>query len=122
MPKVKGNYCNVEGCHNRSEEDVGIERHYYRLPAIIRNQGTECELLSSERRRLWLARLNQDFTGKNLANVRVCSDHFVNGKFCEYFLFCLLSKICTKIAVKCIDIQKHPIYGYAIIFHFRART
>ena len=31
MPKVKGNYCNVEGCVNRSED----ERHYYRLPAII---------------------------------------------------------------------------------------
>lgn len=82
MPKVKGNYCNVEGCHNRSEDDKKkeIQRHYYRLPAVIKHQGLECEKLSEERRRLWLARLNQDFSGKNLDNVRVCSDHFVNGK------------------------------------------
>ncbi|KAL1004930.1 hypothetical protein UPYG_G00052330 [Umbra pygmaea] len=78
MSMITGTCCSVEGCHNRSPKDGEILRHYYRLPAIITNQGSECETLSTERRRLWLASLNQDFTGKNLANVRVCSDHFVN--------------------------------------------
>ena len=45
MPKAKGNYCNVEGCHNRSEDDRGAEIHYYRLPAVIYNQGQEWENL-----------------------------------------------------------------------------
>ncbi|CAL8378098.1 unnamed protein product [Gadus morhua 'NCC'] len=36
--------------------------------------------LSEERRRLWLAKLNQDLRGKNLDNVRICSAHFLSGK------------------------------------------
>ena len=88
MPKARGNYCNVEGYHNRSEQDVDVERHYYRLPAIITNQGQDCENLSAKRRRLWLAALNRDFSGKNLANVRVCSDHFVNSEFILLEIYC----------------------------------
>ena len=81
MPKRKGNHCNVEGCFSRSEDDESIsERHYYRLPAVIMNQGEHCKELSSERRRLWLSQLNQNFEGKTLTNVRVCSDHFINSK------------------------------------------
>ncbi|XP_050950270.1 uncharacterized protein LOC127153288 isoform X2 [Labeo rohita] len=33
------------------------------------------------KRRLWLAKLNQDFQGKNLDNIRVCSNHFQSGVF-----------------------------------------
>ena len=80
MPKVKGNYCNVEGCVNRSEDDK-VARHYYRLPAIISHLSDFEKDLSTERRRLWLSQLNQDFSGKNLANVRVCSDHFINSEY-----------------------------------------
>ncbi|XP_041376934.1 uncharacterized protein LOC121389396 [Gigantopelta aegis] len=69
------NYCNVLQCHNRSDRET--DRSFYRIPAIIRNQGQACETLSSQRRLKWLSRLNQDFTGKNLGNVRVCSDHFI---------------------------------------------
>ncbi|XP_041347756.1 uncharacterized protein LOC121367563 isoform X1 [Gigantopelta aegis] len=72
------NYCNVLQCHNRSNRET--DRSFYRIPAIIRNQGQACETLSSQRRLKWLSRLNQDFTGKNLGNVRVCSDHFIMGK------------------------------------------
>ncbi|XP_041354152.1 uncharacterized protein LOC121371985 [Gigantopelta aegis] len=85
MPKVKGNYCNVEGCHNRSQTDKENKKHYYRLPAVIRNQGKECENLSSDRRRLWLSKLNQNMDGKNLSNVRICSEHFINKKKAELY-------------------------------------
>ena len=54
MPKVKGNYCNVEGCVNRSE-DRNTERHYYRLPAIITHLSDFEKDFSTERRRLRLA-------------------------------------------------------------------
>ena len=72
------NYCRVLGCHNRSDRESG--RQYYRLPEIITREGEKTQQLSSERRRLWLAKLNQDFKGKNLKNIRVCSDHFVMSK------------------------------------------
>ncbi|XP_041349966.1 uncharacterized protein LOC121369152 isoform X1 [Gigantopelta aegis] len=63
-----------------SKGDSRYLSSFYRIPAIIRNQGQACETLSSQRRLKWLSRLNQDFTGKNLGNVRVCSDHFIMGK------------------------------------------
>ncbi|XP_067226618.1 uncharacterized protein [Chanodichthys erythropterus] len=72
------NYCRVLGCTNRSDREKHLE--YYRLPKILTNQGEECKKLSEERRRLWLAKLNQDFQGKNLDNIRVCSNHFLSGK------------------------------------------
>ena len=72
------NYCRVNGCHNRSDRDS--DKSFYRLPEIIKNQGEKTEELSEERRRLWLARLDQDLSGKNLKNIRVCSDHFINRK------------------------------------------
>ena len=79
MPKVKRNYCNVEGCVY-SSEDRNTERHYYRLPAIITHLSDFEKDLSTERRRLWLAQMNQDLEGKNLANIRNCSDHFINSE------------------------------------------
>ena len=78
------NYCRVLGCHNRSDRES--DRQFYRLPEIITREGEKTQELSSERRRLWLAKLNQDFTGKNLKNIRVCSDHFVKSKFSFIFV------------------------------------
>ncbi|XP_060604759.1 uncharacterized protein LOC132757489 [Ruditapes philippinarum] len=72
------NYCRVLGWHNRSDRDN--DKHYYRLPEVVTREGKKTRELSEERRRLWLANLHQDFAGKNLKNIRVCSDHFVNGK------------------------------------------
>ncbi|KAI7801427.1 putative lateral signaling target protein 2-like protein [Triplophysa rosa] len=71
-------YCHVLGCTNRSDREKHLE--YYRLPKVITNQGEVCKKLSEERRRLWIAKLYQDFQGKNLHNIRVCSSHFVSGK------------------------------------------
>ncbi|KAK0134275.1 hypothetical protein N1851_030155 [Merluccius polli] len=64
-------YCRVFGCTNRSDREKHLE--YYRLPKVITNQGEQCQKLSEKRRRLWLAKLNQDLHGKNLDNVRICS-------------------------------------------------
>uniref|UniRef100_A0A9J8B0E7 THAP-type domain-containing protein n=1 Tax=Cyprinus carpio carpio TaxID=630221 RepID=A0A9J8B0E7_CYPCA len=72
------NYCRVSGCTNRTDREKHLE--YYRLPKVIKNQGEECQRLSEERRRLWLAKLNQDLRGKNLDNIRICSAHFLSGK------------------------------------------
>ncbi len=72
------NYCNVIGCHNRSDRQQ--DKQYYRLPKVLNNQGQACLSLNDERRRMWIAALCQDFTKKNLDNIRVCSDHFVNSK------------------------------------------
>lgn len=72
------NYCRVIGCHNRSDRETQLQ--YYRLPKVIKNQGEEWESLSAQRRRLWLARLQQNVEGKNLENIRVCSAHFISGK------------------------------------------
>jgi hypothetical protein len=47
---------------------------------VINNQGSECRALSDERRRLWIASLQQNFAGKNLDNIRICSAHFISGK------------------------------------------
>ncbi|XP_052264175.1 uncharacterized protein LOC127871688 [Dreissena polymorpha] len=77
------NYCRVIGCHNNSTREK--DRHFYRLPEIITNQCKKTSELSTERRRLWLARLQQDFSGKNLKNIRVCSDHFVSKQKAELF-------------------------------------
>ncbi|XP_039548095.1 uncharacterized protein LOC120493510 [Pimephales promelas] len=72
------NYCRVSGCTNRTDREKHL--NYYRLPKVIKNQGEECQKLSEERRRLWLAKLNQDLRGKNLDNIRICSAHFLSGK------------------------------------------
>lgn len=51
------------------------------MPKIITHQGPEMELLSSERRRLWLAAISrEDLTEKKLQNDRVCGAHFKSGK------------------------------------------
>lgn len=71
-------FCRVLGCHNRGSR--GNDRSFYRLPAVVTGQGEKTQELSEERRRLWLASLNQDFTGKTITNVRVCSDHFVSKR------------------------------------------
>lgn len=61
------NYCRVFGCTNQSDHEKHLE--FYRLPKVITNQGEQCQKLSEERRRLWLAKLNQDLRGKKHPNL-----------------------------------------------------
>lgn len=52
---------------------------FYRIPAVIHNQGPKWKLLSSDRRTSWLAAINRgDWTPNDLS--RVCSEHFLSGK------------------------------------------
>ena len=67
------NYCRVLGFHR--EKDL----HFYRLPQVSTNQGEDGQNIPENRRRLWLVKLNQDFSGKNVDNIRVCSAHFISG-------------------------------------------
>ncbi|WAR23885.1 hypothetical protein MAR_037554 [Mya arenaria] len=62
--------------HNKANKSDN--RKFFRLPEIILHQDDRTRELSTERRRSWLARLGHDFTGKNLSNIRVCSDHFIS--------------------------------------------
>ena len=51
------------------------------MPKVIKNQGEEMEILSTERRRKWLSAISrQDLTDKILQNDRVCGEHFHSGK------------------------------------------
>ncbi|XP_040565069.1 uncharacterized protein [Lepeophtheirus salmonis] len=77
------NYCRVVGCHNRNDKHKHLQ--FYRLPKIVKSQGEMTEKLSSERRRLWIDSLKQNFEGKNLDNIRVCSAHFVEGVKAELY-------------------------------------
>ena len=73
--------CVVSGCANRKDRQSHLQ--FYRIPAIMSNQGEDCYFISSERRREWLARVGRKFENenKNLDNARICSAHFISGKF-----------------------------------------
>ncbi|XP_006812856.1 uncharacterized protein LOC100372111 [Saccoglossus kowalevskii] len=70
--------CVVFECTNRKDRDKHLQ--FYRLPAVVVNQGEDCENLSSERRREWLASLGQKFENRNMGNIRICSAHFIGGE------------------------------------------
>lgn len=75
--------CAVINCANRKDREKDLK--FYRLPAVVKNQGDEWEKLCSDIRCLWLAKLNQDFTNKNLDNIRICSAHFISGQKAEVY-------------------------------------
>ncbi|XP_060585368.1 uncharacterized protein LOC132741255 [Ruditapes philippinarum] len=77
------NYCRVNGCHNRSNRESQLS--YYRLSEVIVNQGETTQKYAEERRMVLLAKLDQDFSGKNLKNIRVCSAHFLSGKRADLY-------------------------------------
>ena len=83
QPRVVSNkmvrFCAVVGCGNRSNRDK--DKSFYRLPAVVTNQGAHTEELSDKRRRSWLAAIRRkDIKTSSYAYVRVCSDHFLSGK------------------------------------------
>ncbi|KAH3768247.1 hypothetical protein DPMN_169459 [Dreissena polymorpha] len=61
--------CSIIGCSNSKDHEKDL--HYYRIPAIIKNQGEDWEKLTADRRQEWLAKLGQSFENKNIDNVRV---------------------------------------------------
>lgn len=52
-------------------------KSFYRLPAVICNQGTQTKALSRKRQDAWLAKIRRE--AEQYYNIRVCSDHFING-------------------------------------------
>ena len=72
------NFCAIVGCSNRGDREKN--KSYYRLPAVIHNQGAATEELSKKRRDLWLSRIaRSDISKSTLPCIRVCSDHFITG-------------------------------------------
>lgn len=73
------NFCAVVGCTNRSNREKS--KSFYRLPAVVKNQGKETHVLSAKRRAVWLSRLRRaDLKDSQYSTVRICSVHFVKGK------------------------------------------
>lgn len=70
--------CLIVGCHNRSKRDK--DEKFFRVPAIIFNQGEEIEERTRDRRERWISAISRDdLTDKILNSDRVCSRHFVSG-------------------------------------------
>ena len=72
-------FCPVLECSNDKSKRKDLS--FCRVPKVIKNQGEEKEILSTERRRKWLSAISrQDLTDKVLQNDRVCGEHFHSGK------------------------------------------
>ncbi|CAL9687164.1 unnamed protein product [Knipowitschia caucasica] len=78
--------CVVRGCTSRSGCGV-VKRGFFDLPTVITNQGSETERLSTQRRTLWLARINREGFNPDpkKRHFKVCSDHFITGKKAELY-------------------------------------
>ncbi len=71
--------CIVVGCTKSSGRDKDVS--FYRLPKIMSSRGTTILELSKKRRAGYLAAISRkDITEKIMANDRICSRHFVDGK------------------------------------------
>jgi len=75
--------CSVKGCGNRTGPGVGRKISFFRLPMVTEssdarsNSDGRVKQLTSERRALWLQRINRS---EIPAGARVCGDHFVAGQ------------------------------------------
>ncbi|XP_064479077.1 uncharacterized protein LOC135392290 [Ornithodoros turicata] len=77
-------FCTVVNCSSRSsrQKTGSVEKvRFFRIPKVVEKEGKAAEILSADRRRLWLARIKRsDLTKKKIKNARVCSLHFVQGE------------------------------------------
>ncbi len=72
------NFCAMIGCGNRGMRD---KKRFFRLPAVIEKEGDKTRTLSEKRRNCWPAAINRgDLKPENYPYMRICSDHFINGK------------------------------------------
>ena len=67
--------CPMFGCRNI--RDYEKELQYYRIPAVIKNHGAECEKLSGDKRGCCWLTLAEALKARTWTNVLVCSAHFV---------------------------------------------
>ena len=71
--------CVVVGCSKRSGRDKDVS--FYRLPKITASTGSRVLELSKKHRAGYIAAISRGYlTEKILANDRICSRHFINGK------------------------------------------
>ena len=74
--------CAVYGCGSNNKRDK--DKKFFRIPKIIKNNdpSNREEKLSTARRKQWLTNISRDdLDEEKAAHTRVCSDHFVSGKF-----------------------------------------
>ena len=71
--------CCVVGCSNRSEKCSS--KSFYRIPAVVSHHDKETQELSSKRRSAWFSSIKRADVDSSASFYRVCSDHFVNGKY-----------------------------------------
>ena len=58
------------------------EKSYFRFPGIVSNNGEKGLTLPRKRTDKWLACISrEDLTEDKLRYTRICSDHFVSGKY-----------------------------------------
>ena len=79
--KHYGKYVCVCGCTHRST-DGDSDLKFFDTPKIVKHQGNQTEKLTTERRRLWLTRINRanfdpDPTKRHY---KACSEHVITGK------------------------------------------
>jgi len=70
--------CIVKGCGNRTGLDDGKKISFYRFPAASVSCDGRVQQLTSQRRALWLQRINR---ADVYSGARVCSDHFIAGQY-----------------------------------------
>ena len=72
-------FCCVVGCSNMSEKCSS--NSFYRIPAVVSHHDKETQELSSKRRSAWFSSIKRADVDSSASFYRVCSDHFVNGKY-----------------------------------------
>ncbi|KAH7940906.1 hypothetical protein HPB49_007749 [Dermacentor silvarum] len=76
--------CAVVGCSNRSDscrrKKKPTNKNFFRIPKVVVDSCERSKTLSTNRRTLWLARINRADLDPENPNVRVCGAHFVTGK------------------------------------------
>ncbi|KAH7945743.1 hypothetical protein HPB49_015129 [Dermacentor silvarum] len=76
-------FCSVVGCSNRSDSSRRMKKptntNFFRIPRIVVDRCERSNRHSTNRRMLWLARINRAYLDPQNPSLRVCGAHFVTG-------------------------------------------
>lgn len=77
-------FCAVVGCGSRGQRD---DVKFFRIPAVVQYKHKLYLVeLSKLRRELWLDALRRaDLTENKLKYLRICSKHFIGGKYMLFY-------------------------------------
>ncbi|KAH7959681.1 hypothetical protein HPB49_013038 [Dermacentor silvarum] len=77
------------GCYNRSDssrrKNKPTNTNFFRISRIVVDRCERSKTLSTNRRTLWLARINRADLDPQNPNLRVCGAHFVTGTPSDFF-------------------------------------